>query len=215
MTPAEVVAAANQRYNSIGDQFFPDEEAYLLLWDAVMVLATEGYLIETPFTTSTAVGTQAYDYPTNAIAILRATYEGNKLGKINQRQDDTLTMFNQATTATGTPQYFFDFGDSFYLRPVPGEIGTLKIWAACRPQPYSSTSATLEIGAEWHMSLVNFLLSEKCLKDKNYQGEAIYRARWNETVAKAQSWRARMKRRGGFAIVTDVDSVPETWMGTV
>ena len=214
MTPSEIVTAANQRYNSVGDSFFPDSEAYLLIWQGCMELALAGYLIERAFTTNTVIGTQAYDFPTNVFAVNRITYNGKNLPKITMRQDDMLSLYNQDTTATGEPQDFFEFGDAFYLRPIPDAVAELKVWGYCRPQQVTSVS-TLEIGEEWHMHLINLLLAEKCAKNKNYTGQASYMALWDRAVAKAEAYQRRRKRRPGFGVVTDVDMVPQTFLGVV
>lgn len=215
MTPAEIINAANQRYNSVGDAFFPDSEAYLVCWHGAMQLAVAGNLIERPFTASTVIGTQSYDYPTNMYAVVRVTYAGQKITIISQRQDDTLSMYNQSTTATGSPRFAFDFGNALYLRPIPGAVGTLKVWGYCRPQPYTAASTTTEIGDEWSMDLVNLILAEKCAKNKNYSGQANYMGLWQTALNNAAAHKRRLKRANGFAVVVDVDTVPETFLGSV
>lgn len=215
MTPAEIITAANTRYNSVGDAFFPDSEGYLLIWQAQMQLALAGNLIEKPFTTLTVASTQSYDYPTNAYAISRVTYAGAKVSVISFRQDDILSLYNQQTTSTGTPRYAVDFGNALYLRPIPDAVATLKVWAYCRPQAVTSTTAALEIGDEWAMEIPYLMLAEKSAKNKNYVGASMYMGLWKEALSKAAAHKRKIKRAGGFATVVDVDAVPESFLGTV
>lgn len=212
MTPVQIMTAARQRYNAIGDTFFSDSEVYDLIYQAQMELATEAFLIERVFTTSTAIGTQEYEYPTYAFAINRITYDGLRLGKIDMRQDDLLTFFNQATTATGTPQYYSEWNQIFYLRPTPAAVGTLKVFAFVEPQAVTATS-TLEIPSEWHPAIVNFILREFSAKNKNYDGATYYGNQWTAAKQQAVQFGVRKKRGDSFATVTNVDLQPETVLG--
>lgn len=214
MTPLEINTAARQRYNAVGDDFWSDAEIYNLIWQACLELANEGLLIERVFTTATVASQQEYDWPTNAIAIKRITYDGKKLDQISFREDDTLTLVNQGTAATGTPQCYVVWNNVFYLRPVPSTVGTLKVWAYVEPQTVSSTS-TLEVPTEFHMSIVNFILSEMSAKNKNYEGFQHYRGLWEKDVIRAKKLAKRKMTGDAFQIVKNVDILPQTILGTV
>jgi hypothetical protein len=214
MTPLQINTAARQRYNAVGDSFWSDAEIYDLIYQACTELATKAYLIERYYTASTVADTQQYSYPTNAFAIKRITYDGVRLTRIDFRQDDMLTLWNQATTATGTPQYWAEFNQVFYLRPIPSAVGTLGVYAYAQPQTIISTS-TLEIPDEWHMDLVYFINREMSAKNKNYEGAQYYGTLWEKTVERAVQFGQRKKRGDSFAIVQDVDILPETIVGSI
>lgn len=214
MTPVQIMTAARQRYNAVGDSFWSDAEIYDLIYQASMELATDAFMIERVFTASTAIGVQEYEYPTYAFAINRITYDGLRLSKIDFRQDDLLTIFNQATTATGRPQYYAEFNQIFYLRPIPDAIATLKVYAFVEPQAITASSS-LEIPSEWHAAIINFILREFSAKNKNYDGATYYDRLWQSDKQKAVLFTARKKRGDSFAIVTDVDLQPETVLGTI
>jgi hypothetical protein len=214
MTPQEINTAARQRYNAVGDTFWSDDEVYALIYQASLELALEGFLIEQVFSSTTTASQQEYSYPTNAVAIKRITYNGLRLSRIDFRQDDLLTTFNQATTSTGTPQYYVDYNQTIYLRPIPDAAQTLKVWAYVEPQEVTSSS-TLEIPSEWHMSIVNFILREMSAKNKNYEGANFYGGLWERDKKRAIEFGQRKKRGDSFAVVTDVDLQPETIIGTI
>jgi hypothetical protein len=214
MTPSDIITAANQRFNSVGDSFFPDAEAYLVMYQGCMELAVKANAIEDSLTTTTVSGTQEYDFPTNTLAIRRVTYDSKRLSLIDSRQADSLALYNDLTTTTGTPAYWEEWEDVIKLWPTPDSAKTLKVYIYARPQEITSSS-TLEIPVEYHMGLVDLLLSEKCAKNKDYDGANRYRDLWNQTVGLAISRMQKRKRASAFKVVTDVDTLPSTFLGMV
>ncbi len=202
MTPGEVLEQANQQYNSVGDAFFPDSEGYFIMWQGSMELATKAYVLEDSFETTTVAGTQEYAYPTNALGIKRVTYNGRRLEPIDFIKDDQITLWNSATAAQGPPVAYVEWEETLALRPIPDSAYTLKVYAYCRPQEISAVS-TLEIPAEYHMGLVNLLLSYKASKNKDYDGAKYYKELWAQTVDLAISRKQTKKRAGGFRVVRD------------
>ena len=214
MTPLQINTFARQKYNAVGDDFWSDDEIYNLIYQGCLELTNEGMFIERTFTTSTVASQQEYDYPTNAIAIKRMTWNGRKLMPFTFREDDAITLLNQATTSTGVPEYYAIWNNVIYLRPIPSTVQTLKIWAYVEPQAITSSS-TLEVPTEFHMSLVNLILSEMNAKNKNYQGAQYYRALWEKDIARAKRLGLKKRRGDAFNVVKNVDILPQTVMGNI
>jgi len=214
MTPTQLTTYIRQQYNATNDSFFSDAEIYRLIWAAQMEFAREAYAIEQVYTTSTVADQQEYDYPTNTMAIKRLTYAGQKLMPINFREDDAITLTNSATTATGTPQYYFVWKEVIYLRPIPSAVGTLKIYAYVEPSEVTS-STTIEVPTRYHLDLADFALWRMYLKDQNTNAAAIWQDIWNGRVEKAKIDRRRELRADSFAAVQNIDTLPETVIGAV
>src|SRR5690606_12541988 len=53
MTPQDLQTYARQQYNSVGDDFFSDEELYRHIWTAQTRLAKEAFCIERTYETTT------------------------------------------------------------------------------------------------------------------------------------------------------------------
>lgn len=214
MTPLEINTAARQRYNAVGDTFWSDAEIYNMIYQACCEMATEGFVIEQTYTTTSVASQQEYNFPTNAMSIKRITYDGKKLSPISFREDDVLTVLNAATTATGVPTSYMIWNNIIYLRPIPSTSSlTIKLFANIEPQSVTSTS-TLEIPTEFQMALVNFILSEMSAKNKNYQGAQYYRDLWEKDVIRAK--RLVSKRVGdAFKFVKNVDLLPQTDLGNI
>ena len=215
MTPTQVNTAARLRYNATGDTFWSDAEMYDLMYQGSLQLATKGLLIERTFTTTSVASQQEYAWPSNAIAIKRAQYDGKKLAPFTFREDDVLTALHQGTTTTGVPTSYAFWNDTFYLRPIPATAAlTIKVWAYVRPSPVT-VSSTLEIPVEWHMDLIYFLLREMDAKNKNYQGASYYGTLWADTVARAERFAMKRKRRDALAVVKNVDVMYQTTLGNI
>lgn len=214
MDLADLLEYSRQQYNSVGDSFFSDAELYRHVWAAQGDLAREALCIERVYTTTTVASQQEYTYPTNTIAIKRVTYGGVKLAPITFLQDDVLTLSNQATSATGTPQYYAIWNETLYLRPIPSTAGTLKIFSYNEPDEVVS-GGSLEVPTQYHLGLADYLLWRMAAKDQNYEAANYWRQQWQERVDQAKRAHRKLKRGDSFAMVVDEDAQPITVIGAL
>ena len=215
MNLTELETAARNKYNAVGDTNWSSAEIRDLAYQACMELATECYVIENVYSTTTVSGTQEYAYPTYAIAIKRVTYNGGKLEPIGFRQDDALTMNNQALTSTGTSQYYAFWDNTLILRPIPDGAYTLKVYAYVEPQQITASTSTLEVPTRCHINLVDFIVSEMAAKDQNFNMAKWYRDRWDSYKIKEKILTRKRMRADGFSQVKDEESLPNTLLGAV
>lgn len=214
MTPTEVVTLARQRYNATSDDFFSDDELYTYLYMAQKELAEETLCIRNVYSTTTVASQQEYQKPTLCLSIKRITYNGQKILKILDREDDALTLFAQDTTATGTPQYYWEWGTSIELRPVPDDTLTLKIYCYDLPGAVSSTSS-LDVPARYHAFLADFLNWQMAAKDKNLPVAEHYQAQWQKRVQDAKRYERKFLRGDAFSHVIDEETIPQTVIGAL
>lgn len=214
MTPSEIILAARQKYNAVGDTNWSDSEICTLIYNGQMELATEcGMVIENTLSTSTVIGTREYAMPSNAIAIRRIEYNGKKLFPTTFRDDDSLTLQNEATTDTGEPIYYQFFDSTIYLRPTPDAVGTLSMYANCEPQAVTITS-TLETPTFTHGALIDFVISEMAAKDLNFKMAEYYQNKWLNIHIPRIKKRLKLNRRAdGFAIVQSEELLPHNTLG--
>jgi hypothetical protein len=205
MTPTQILTAAKNRYNAIGDNFWSDDELLGLLYDACLDLTRESFLIERTYSTSTVASQQEYAYPTDTIAIKRITYDGKKLIPITLREDDQITGLDQDTTSTGDPTYYFIWNETISLRPIPSTVGTLKIYSYNEPAELL-ISSTLEIPTQFHMDTVNYIVSEMAAKDKSFNHAKWYLDKWEKTKLRAKAFARKQKRGDAMAHVQDEES---------
>jgi hypothetical protein len=214
MDYTDIEAAARAQFNAVGDTFFSTTDFTSSLYQAQLILAREALCIEATYTTTTVVGTQEYSYPTNTISIKRVTYDGKKIQPINLREDDALTLGNSASTATGTPAFYYVWDDTIYLRPIPDDDLTLKIYSYNEPSEVTSAS-TIEVPTQFHMDLVEYILSRMYAKDGNIQMAQYHLERWNEAVQAAKKWAQKRKRGDGMPVVGDEETLAISIIGTI
>lgn len=215
MTPGEISTAAREQYNAVNDTFFGDTELYSYIYDGSLKLAQQAYVVEGTYETSTVASQQEYDFPANILAVKRLTWNGQKLDPITFREDDVLTLTNQSSTETGNPLYYAIWNETFYLRPVPSTVQTLKVFAYVEPQSVLTASQTLEVPSRWHMALKTFVLYRMALKDTNTTLITAYRDEWAQEIKDAKKDFLKRKRGDAFHVVKDVDMLAQTIIGAI
>lgn len=197
MTPTEIESAARQRYNAVGDDFFPQEMIMDLIYGASLQLALEAYPIEKVFSTTSVADQQEYTYPTQMVAIRRIEYDGVKIEPLDLI-DDPKSNLNDPK---GTPGGYSIWADVIRMYPTPSEDGkTIKIFGYNEPQRVTSTSV-LEIPTEYHLDVVDYILSAFFAKDKDRNMSTYHRELWGRAVLKAKRDRMKRKRSDKFTVV--------------
>lgn len=214
MTPSQLITKARNKYNATGDTFYSDAELLDLIYEAQIELAREALVIERSYTTTTVASQQQYSFPTQMISIRRVTYDGVRIDPYSFKEDDAITGSNFATTTTGTPQFYVIWNEILYLRPVPDDAKTLAVFGYIEPQAVTLTS-TLEVPSQFHMDMVNYVVSEMCAKDENETMAAYYAAKWGRAVAGAKRWSAKKRRGDALTYVKDEELIPNGLIGIV
>lgn len=214
MTPASIITAARGKYNAVGSDFFTDGQLFDLIWEAEQEILRIAPTNEASSVTATATGTQAYTFPTNFASIKRVQYQGGKLQKISMREDDMLTLYDQGSTEQGSPQYYYEWADTIYLRPVPDAAGTMTIFGYKEPASVS-TDTTLEVPERFHFAIVNYLTSEMAAKDSNFEMATYYQNKWQKDLGQIEDWWRRHKRADRFVTVQDQDDAGVSIFGKI
>ena len=203
MTPAEVETAARRKVNAVNSSFWSQLEIMDYIFQACLEMAREALVIENTYTTTSVSAQQEYAQPTNTIGIKRITYNGQKVEPITFRQADEMSLSNAVVTAAGTPSGYVIFDETIYFYPTPSDsTSTIKILAYVEPQAVTSTSV-LEIPTQFHMDLVDKVVSEMYAKDENFDMAQWFDGKWEKAKLRAKNWKAKQKRGDSFASVHD------------
>lgn len=213
MTPSQIEEVARQSYNAVNDTFWSQAEIFNYIYLAQLEISGEEFSVERTYSTTTTIGTQDYDFPSNTVAIKRVTWDGRKLTKIDMIEDDVLTGLNQNTTDTGNPEFYWVWNKTIYLRPVPSSAATLKIWSFNEPSMISSATQTLDVPSQFHGRLANYILMKMAAKDSNPQMASYYRDLWLTDKDEIKREIKRIKRADKFTTVKDEQMVVETYIG--
>lgn len=213
MTPSEIELVARRRYNAVNDTFWSQQEIFDYIYGACLEASDKAFAVERTYSTTTVADTQEYDYPSNAIAVKRATWNGRKLTRIDMIEDDVLTGMNQGTDDRGNPQYYWIWNNTISLRPIPSSAEALKLWTFNEPSPIISATGVLEIPSLHHMRLVTYVLACMAEKDQNFTAADRHWAKWEKEVGEIRKSMVRVKRTDKFTTVKDETMVVETRIG--
>lgn len=206
MSPTELETFVRQRYNAVGDTFYPQAEIFNFFWQAQMQLAIKTKCIKSIYTTSSVADQRAYDFPTNAISIYRIEYDGRKISRTDHDDDDAETGNNPGTTSTGTPICYQEWGRLFYLRPIPSAIATVRIFTIDKPaQP--TASGALDVPEMYHLDLADYALGCMFAQDKNHVMAQKHFDKWDDNLDKAVAAEALLRLSDGYTVVKDVSDL--------
>jgi hypothetical protein len=212
MTPLEVITAARQFHNAVGDDFWSDAELYNHLYFSATELATEAECIENRYTTTTVASQQEYEKPTRAVRTKRVEYNGQKLDVIDFRGLDSVYL-NTTTTVTGTPQYYYAFDNVVGLYPTPDTAGvTIKIYSYDYPS-FPSATSTLEIPVQYHRALVMGVRAQMSPKELGHPNTGFYQQEWERLLLQIKRQERRRRRGDKFRRVLREEDLPNTQLG--
>jgi hypothetical protein len=202
MTPTELETYVRQRYNAVGDTFYPQAEIFNFFYQAQMELAMETKCIKNIYTTTSTASQRSYDMPTNCISIARMEYDGKRIFPNDFIDDDALTGNNPNETVTGTPINYQVFGSTFFLRPTPTDADTIKIYSYDAPnQP--STTVSLSVPVRYHLMLSDFALFCMFAQDKNNTMADYHARRWEKSKELVQETERMRMVDDQYRIVKD------------
>lgn len=210
MTPAQIETAARRKYNSLSSSFFATAEIYDLIYQAELEISAITKMLEgrTVISGGSVAGTQSYAFPTGVLELKRVEYDGKELLKIDFRQDDAATAGDSNTTSQGIPEFYYEWDNTLYLRPIPSASSEqIRLYYYKEPVAVTSASQTLEVPATWHMAIVDFVVAEMAAKDKQFDQATFYMDRWQNVHLPAMlAWVRKRKTGSRFNIVKDVES---------
>lgn len=174
MTPAEIEQMAREAYNAIGDRFWSQSEIVNLIYKGCMNLFTANlFVIEKTYESSSVIGQKEYTKPSTLYSVRSMTFNGRPVTSMSFEEYATVTGNNFDATIAGNPTRYIDWNGRFILYPTPDVVGTIKVFAYHYPQVITVNSA-LEIPEFMHVSLVDYVLSRMCGKEKELNALMVY-----------------------------------------
>jgi hypothetical protein len=199
MTPSELETAARNRYNAIGDPHFSSAMLMDVIYQGCMQMATEAMVIENTYTTVSVDNTREYAYPTNAFAIRRVEYDGKPLTFTTLNSDPKTSTTEQ----TGTPTQYALWNGEMILYPTPDTAGlTIEVFTFNRPAAVTSSSV-LEVPIEYHLDILDLLLSVMYAKDQNANMSSYHRNLWEGSLKRIKRHQMKKKSGDNFHVVRD------------
>ena len=203
MTPSELETAARHRYNAINDPHFSSAMILDIIYQASMQIAVDTLAIEQTYSTVSVAGTREYAYPANAFAIRRVEYAGKKL-RFTTLESDPKTS---TTQVSGTPAEYALWNGEMILFPTPAiDNEVIKVFTYNRPSAVTAISV-LEIPSEYHLDMIDLILSVMYAKDQNNTMATYHRNLWERSLNRIKMHNRKKKSGDEFHIVRDQDFI--------
>lgn len=198
MDGAQILEDARNNLNALVDTLWSDDELLQSLYRVMLKVARRTRCIEEVSTTTTVAGTDEYAFPTRCMEVVRVTYDGSKLQKIDRREYDSINP--SSVSSSGRPSYYLVEDDEIILYPNPDSAVTLKYWTINEPAVPTTTS-TLEIPTRYHDVLVDGLTAEMCPKDLGHPLTTFWTGKFNSGIEEIAAHVKQSKRSDRFSIV--------------
>ena len=171
----DLISMREQVRNIFGDLTgaqITDSEINAWLNEALLKISGQSEFIGDHAETNVVANQRAYNLAPDTIKIERVELDEVKLSKTTLQELDTFS--DTHSTVTGSPKWYYIWGEKLYLYPTPTESGTgnLDIWYKRYPAVLVSDEQIPEIPDHLHYTMVRFALMRAKEKDEEFQDAA-------------------------------------------
>ena len=210
-TPSTIFTQIRNQANEQSSAFWSDEEIYRIMSEAENQVAGALKCTQDSTSFSTADGTREYSLGADVGQISRLTWDSYRLRAIDLNNLDVVegSAYGGADQS-GNPQYYYLWGSSIGLSPVPDSAKTCTIYHNAIPTELESTSTGFTIPSQYSYCVTSYTLWQMFVKDQQLQEEAaFYQKKYLMDLETARSdWMARNDDR--YQQVTVVDPIWDT-----
>lgn len=132
----------------------------------------ENGILKSRSTTSAIDGQREYTFPSLSIARVDSIqYSGRYLPNLAfQEAQDRITEADPTGQQTGTPLYWFSYGETFWLWPTPNDGGTIELFYVRTPEALNGAlDQLLGIPDKWFNALRDYVLQRAYEMDQDWQ----------------------------------------------
>jgi len=216
MTPASVLTNCRAQLYETTATYWTDAELYGYMWYGERELAQLVPCTEAAFLTATVTDTSGYTSPSDILYYDRVTYDSVKLKRVDQTDVDALNRRGYgASSTTGQPTHYYEYGKMVYVWPIPQEAADLKFWYFSEPAEVTAAATDFTVPSMFQSYLQDYVLYRAWAKDDNEGKANFFRQQWENDKQLAYNNWAQRGQRDGYRVVRDVDNYPETQLGMI
>lgn len=185
MTPSEVYTQVRSQANEPTEGFWSDSEVLMHMSNAETQIAQYLGVIEDRTSFMTVSGTREYALGATVGAIKRLEYDTVKCKAISIDQlDDAEGSTYGGTNSTGTPDYYYRWGNTIGLSPIPDADSTVTVYHGAVPAGLDSTASSWTMPDRYGQYVTPYVLWQMFTKDQQLQEEAaFYKASWENGLS--------------------------------
>ena len=217
MTPANVKTLIRDQVNESSSSFWSDAEIFRYMWAAEILLADEtNSTVKVGTAITTTTGTIEYTKNTDVVNILKVTYDGYPLQKINIKVYESVAGITYGSTATqGKPAVYYELGSSIGLYPTPDDAKSIKIYYVFKPTLKTDASTAFDIPAQLSPLIPDYALYRMYQKDGEENRSTFHKREWELNLIKAKKQWDERENLGANNVVKDAEQNIETEWGLV
>lgn len=175
MIITEVIQRVRVLAGDVSALQFSNEDVIAWINDGVRECAVTNNLLQKTASSTTAVGQDKYELPTDMLKIHSIKVGGRKLREITQAQyDDQYASDDTNPSSSGKPVVCFVWAGKLNLHPTPDSIGNLRIDYLYEPPPASTEQSSLAsmvpLPVGYHSRIVDYCLAQVFLQDGDANG---------------------------------------------
>ena len=185
------------------------QDADIARWatEAQMDIASRLGAIKVKATLPAVVGQGKYTFPAENIHQVASIHFDNKLiSHVPFIQAESIIISSSgSTSATGTPEVWYEWGGEFTLWPSPDTAGTITVYFSKYPDELTTDNdALLGLPDKFFSTIVNYIMMKCYEMDEDHQASQLAEGRYKEAIAD----RFGEERKGqdmAFPVIQEVD----------
>lgn len=126
-------------------------------------------------------GTDTYAFPTDADRI-QAILLTDSTEPLEEVSAATGLAADGLSPSTGTPSWFFIWGEQFILRPVPDADTTLTVYYFRKPTVLTNDGDSPEFAEQFHYVLTDFVMQQLWEREEDFEKGNVYKDRYTQGV---------------------------------
>lgn len=187
------------------------ESGDILRWanQGLREIVVRNKVLKASSTTATVVGTDLYTFPDQDIyEIASMQLDGQLLPNVDYAEAERqILSADPHKTETGRPQYWYTWGNEFWLWPVPDTVLPITLRYTKVPTKLTGTdSEVLEISDEYFPVLVDYILGKAYEMDEDWTA-AQNKATAFENGINTQGEKERDAQDMTYPVIAEVDYV--------
>lgn len=186
------------------------EDADLLRWlnDAQNEINSENKVLKATSTTPAVSGQASYTFPTAQILQIESIhFNGVPIRNVPFAQAEEILIGNDPT-ATGTPQYWYEWGGTFTFWPAPDTTDDITLYYTKNPDEilasFDPVNAVIGLPDKYDGDIISYILKQAYEMDEDWQASGAKKQEFTEGLA-AKREDERRAQDMTFSVITLID----------
>jgi hypothetical protein len=205
-TFGELLRAVQRGFGDESGVQLEDQDVVDFANQGLMDIVSENGVLKARSTTPSTIGQREYTFPESQIARVEYIhYAGRMLPNMPFQEAQTkLGDFDPLQERTGTPQWWYSYGDTFWLWPTPTESAPVELFYVRYPTPLTSDpNQPIGVPDKWFNPLVAYVLTRAYEMDQDWQAAQVKDEQYKAALA-SQSEEESQQQWGAFPVIREV-----------